>query len=143
AAGGLGRGFRANGPSAARGPTGKTAAARAAGVDLPISVEAAIEARIAALAPEERDLLEKGAVFGNVFWVSAVVAMTRLEREEPPEKGKPPPVPPPEGWADDPLKVDIVRRIDRLVERDYLLLLPAHDSSVPGAIEAAFKHNLE
>ena len=38
---------------------------------------APIEARIAALENDERDLLEKAAVFGNVFWVSAVIAMTR------------------------------------------------------------------
>src|SRR5678815_2754417 len=47
---------------------------RAADTELPVSIEEAIEARIAALAGEERDLLEKAAVFGNVFWVSAVIA---------------------------------------------------------------------
>lgn len=52
---------------------------RASAIDLPMSVEEAIEARIAALEPEEREVLEKAAVFGNVFWLSAVVALTRLE----------------------------------------------------------------
>ena len=39
-----------------------------ADTELPIIVEEAIEARIAALETDERDLLEKAAVFGNVFW---------------------------------------------------------------------------
>ncbi len=62
----------------------------AAETELPISIEEAIEARIAALESEERDLLEKAAVFGNVFWVSAVIALTRLER--PPEPSPPGPL---------------------------------------------------
>ncbi|MGE3544846.1 MAG: tetratricopeptide repeat protein, partial [Kofleriaceae bacterium] len=98
------------------------------------------EARIAALQNEERDLLEKAAVFGNVFWVSAVVAMTRLEQ---------PPAPIAPGaleieWGDGE---DIRRRVSDLIaglaDQDYLLLLDADDSSIPGESEVVFKHNLE
>jgi len=62
---------------------------KAAATELRISIEEAIEARIAALENDERDLLEKAAVFGNVFWVSAVIAMTRLETAAPvPPRGR-------------------------------------------------------
>jgi tetratricopeptide (TPR) repeat protein len=113
---------------------------RAAETELPISIEEAIEARIAALESEERDLLEKGAVFGNVFWLSAVIALTRLEQ---PEHASPP----------GPLEIewgegeDVRRRLSDLIsilaDRDYLLTLDAEDSSIPGDVEIVFKHNLE
>ncbi len=167
--------FLANGTIDASGPTWRIDAERAGDTELPISVEEAIEARIAALDADARDLLERGAIFGNVFWVNAIVAMTRLDREPRPsvraaarsdatlergaaerpgapsrsahalsnEKGKPPPVPPPEGWVDDGLRAEVLRRVERLVERDYLLMLPPEDSSIAGETEVVFKHNLE
>ena len=113
---------------------------RAAETELRISIEEAIEARIAALENDERDLLEKAAVFGNVFWVSAVIAMTRLETELPPL----PPGPLELEWGDGE---DVRRRVSDLVaslaDRDYLLPLEASDSSIPGEAEVVFKHNLE
>lgn len=114
---------------------------RAADTELPISVEEAIEARISALDPNERDLLEKGAIFGNVFWLSALVAMTRTERVFS-DRGKTPP-PPPTGWQDDGLRSLFSKRIDDLVERDYLLRLPTEDSTIQSDVEVVFKHNLE
>ena len=112
---------------------------RAAETELPVSIEEAIEARIAALADEERDLLEKAAVFGNVFWVSAVIALTRLEGKF---------VPPTNAleleWGNGE---DVRRRVSDLIsilaDRDYLLPLDAEDSSIPGDVEVVFKHNLE
>jgi tetratricopeptide (TPR) repeat protein len=113
---------------------------RAAETELPISIEEAIEARIAALENDERDLLEKAAVFGNVFWVSAVIAMTRLETELPPL----PPGPLELEWGNGE---DVRRRVSDLVaslaDRDYVLPLEADDSSIPGEAEVVFKHNLE
>ncbi len=113
---------------------------RAAETELPISVDEAIEARIAALENEERELLEKAAVFGNVFWVSAVIAMTRLEgapgKEEPAAQAL--------EWGEGE---DVRRRVSDLIsilaDQDYLLLLDADDSSIPGDVEVVFKHNLE
>ena len=113
---------------------------KAADTELPISIEEAIEARIAALETEERDLLEKAAVFGNVFWISAVIALTRLER--PPPEHVPSPLELEWGEGE-----DVRRRLSDLVsilsERDYLLPLDREDSSIPGDLEVVFKHNLE
>jgi len=117
---------------------------KAADTELPISIEEAIEARIAALENDERELLEKAAVFGNVFWVSAVIAMTRLERPAAPAS-----IPSPASaldleWGEGE---DVRRRVSDLIaslaDRDYLLPLDADDSSIPGEAEVVFKHNLE
>ena len=132
--------FLHNGTIDASGAIWKLDPDRAAATELPISVEEAIEARIAALQGDERDLLEKAAVFGNVFWVSAVIALTRLEL----------PVAPVVPGA---LEIewgngeDVRRRISDLVfmlaDQDYLLPLDAGDSSIAGDVEVVFKHNLE
>ncbi|MBA3392209.1 MAG: tetratricopeptide repeat protein [Deltaproteobacteria bacterium] len=113
---------------------------KAADTELPISIEEAIEARIAALENEERELLEKAAVFGNVFWVSAVIAMTRLERPDPGERPSPLDI----EWGNGE---DVRRRVSDLIsilaDQEYLLPLEADDSSIPGEAEVVFKHNLE
>ncbi len=113
---------------------------RAADTVLPMTIEEAIEARIAALERDERDLLEKAAVFGNVFWLSAVIALTRLELADH--------LPPGEALDFDWGEGERVRRrlsdlVSLLGERDYLLPLDAGDSSLPGDVEIVFKHNLE
>jgi tetratricopeptide (TPR) repeat protein len=100
-------------------------------VQVPLTIQDAVQARIAALAPEERGLLEKAAALGGVFWLGALVAMRRYGE------------PPPEIWegteAED---VALVRQLlADLVERDYVLRLP--DSSFAGDEEYVFKHNLE
>ncbi len=132
--------FLDNGTIDARGATWRLDPEKAADTELPISVEEAIEARIAALENEERDLLEKAAVFGNVFWVSAVIALTRLEA--PPPRTDPGPLEIEWGNGE-----DVRRRISDLIaglaDQDYLLPLDAEDSSIPGETEIVFKHNLE
>jgi tetratricopeptide (TPR) repeat protein len=114
---------------------------KAAETELPISIEEAIEARIAALENEERELLEKAAVFGNVFWVSAVIAMTRLEQ---PQAAAAPTNALEIEWGNGE---DVRRRVSDLIamlaDQDYLLPLEASDSSIPGESEVVFKHNLE
>ncbi|HEY8040477.1 MAG TPA: tetratricopeptide repeat protein [Polyangiaceae bacterium] len=100
-------------------------------VKLPLSVEDAVQARIAALAPEERDLLERAAAMGGVFWLGGLVAIHR-QTESPPEVWE-------GGEAED---VVLLRQLlSELVERDYVLRLP--DSTFPGDEEYVFKHNLE
>jgi tetratricopeptide (TPR) repeat protein len=98
---------------------------------LPITIDDAVAARVTALDPEERRLLEHASVMGSVFWRACFIALSRTDEE------------PPDFWrADDQ---DDVERIDEiladLVERDYILRLP--DSTFSGTDEYIFKHNKE
>ena len=132
--------FLENGTIDPRGERWRIDPDRAAATELPISIEEAIQARIAALAGEERDVLEKGAVFGNVFWLGAVVALTRLD-------GVAAPTGPTDelDWTDggEPVRARVIDVVDELVDRDYLLKLEVEDSTVTGDVELVFKHNLE
>jgi predicted ATPase len=99
-------------------------------VQLPLSVDDAIQARIAGLSSDERGLLEMAAALGGVFWVGALIALERAQTT------------PPRLFSDP--KQDrqrIAGVLDELVARDYVMRLP--DASIPGEIEYAFKHNLE
>jgi tetratricopeptide (TPR) repeat protein/type II secretory pathway predicted ATPase ExeA len=100
-------------------------------VKLPMSVQDAVQARIAALAPEERELLERAAAMGGVFWLGGLVAIRR-QGEAPPEVWE-------GGEAEDVLHLR--QLMGELVERDYVLRLP--DSTFAGDEEYVFKHNLE
>ena len=48
-----------------------------------MSVEEAIQARIGALTPSERDMLEKASSFGSVFWLGGLVALSRSDAAPP------------------------------------------------------------
>ncbi len=97
---------------------------------LPLSVDDAIAARIASMAPSERQLLERAATMGSVFWLGALVSLGRLDRQAP------------EVWggAED-LAGHYRDLLAGLEERDYVMRFG--DSSIPGEQEYAFKHNLE
>ncbi|MEM9696146.1 MAG: AAA family ATPase, partial [Myxococcota bacterium] len=56
---------------------------RLAGAKLPLTIEDAVTARIAALDPEERRLLENASIMGSVFWRGGFLAMARAEGEGP------------------------------------------------------------
>lgn len=97
---------------------------------LPMTVEDAIQSRVASLSRAERDLLEAASVMGSVFWLGGLVAIGRL--------GKPRP----ELWGGgEDLAPHYRDLLHALEERDYALAMP--DSSVPRDEEWAFKHNLE
>ena len=100
-------------------------------VRLPLTIEDAVQARIAALAPEERELLERAAVMGGVFWLGGLVAIARLGTQSPEYWNK--------GVLADTVKLR--ERLEELVDRDYILKLP--DSTFAGDEEYVFKHNLE
>ncbi len=103
-----------------------------ANVKLPLTVQDAVQARIAALVPEERQLLERASAMGGVFWLGGLVAIHR-QGEAPPEVWE-------AGEAADDVVV-IRQLLGDLVDRDYVLRLP--DSTFPGDEEYVFKHNLE
>jgi tetratricopeptide (TPR) repeat protein len=120
---------------------------KAADTELPVTIEEAIEARIAALEAAERDVLEKGSIFGHIFWTGAIVALNRIEaqRADGRSAGK-------RGAGDrtyeweangEPIRKKVEQIIDDLVERDYLLRLEPEDSTIAGDVELVFKHNLE
>lgn len=100
-------------------------------VRLPLTVEDAIQARIAALSPQERDLLERAATMGSVFWLGGLLSIARLDSAVP------------DVWSRATVVDDIQIRetLKELKERDYILTLP--DSTFPDDEEFAFKHNLE
>ena len=104
---------------------------RLASVRLPITVEDAVQARIAALAPAERELLERAATMGAVFWVGGLFATLRQE-SAPPDLWH-------EGETAETTRIHGILR--ELRERDYVLRLP--DSMFAGDEEYVFKHNLE
>ncbi|HEY7954717.1 MAG TPA: tetratricopeptide repeat protein [Polyangia bacterium] len=106
---------------------------KAAQIELPMTVEEAIEARIAALSPLERSLLEKAATLGSVFWLGALVVLQRSNEGEAGDQAA-------QKFAFEE-RARIEAALEELVERDYLLRMP--DSSVPGEVEFIFKHNLE
>jgi len=100
-------------------------------VRLPLTVEDAVQARIAGLGPKERSLLERAATMGGVFWFGALLAIHRQDDAAP------------QIWdakvATDATSIREV--LVGLVDKDYLLRLP--DSTFPGDEEYVFKHNLE
>ena len=104
---------------------------RIAEVRLPLTVDDAIQARIAALAPPERDLLERAATMGSVFWLGGLLAIARLDSSAP------------DMWSRSSVLDESAIRdtLKELKERDYILTLP--DSTFPDDEEFAFKHNLE
>lgn len=121
-----------NGTIQVEGESWTLDAERALEVELPMTVEEAVAARIAALSPAEKDVLEKASTLGSVFWLEALVCFTRLEQEVA-EKSH--------IWMADVLQQTITEVVDGLIERDYLLRMP--DSSIPDSSEYVFKHNME
>lgn len=103
---------------------------RLKGLRLPLSVEEAIQVRNGALTPSERGILEKALCMGSVFWLGGLVMLNRLERQ-----------PPPLWTGAEDEAIQIRETLDGLVARDYIMQIP--DSTFPGDVEYAFKHNLE
>ena len=100
-------------------------------VRLPLSVEDAVQARIAGLSPKERALLERAATMGGLFWLGGLLAIHRQDDAAP-------------ALWDATAAKDIEQIggvLSDLVDKDYLLKLP--DSTFPGDEEYVFKHNLE
>jgi tetratricopeptide (TPR) repeat protein len=104
---------------------------RLSSAKLPLTIEDAVNARIAALDQEEKQLLEYAAVMGSVFWRGGFVALSRAGQDAP------------DFWlpSDDEEGKHIDDVLRDLVERDYILELP--DSTFAGTDEYIFKHNKE
>ncbi|MBX3270041.1 MAG: tetratricopeptide repeat protein [Sandaracinaceae bacterium] len=97
---------------------------------LPLSVDDAIAARISSMTAPERELLERAASMGSVFWLGALVALGRLDEEAP------------NLWGGAERAAAHYRDLlHQLEQRDYVMRF--EDSSLHGEEEYAFKHNLE
>lgn len=98
---------------------------------LPLTIEDAVNARLAALDADEKALLEQAAAMGSVFWSGALVSLGRAHEEAP------------ELWSPiDEKDVEAIHAmLEDLVARDYILELP--DSTFSGSAEYVFKHNKE
>jgi tetratricopeptide (TPR) repeat protein len=98
---------------------------------LPMTVEDAVNARLAALEPDEKRFLEQAAAMGSVFWSTAFIALGRMDKDAPAlwEQGGP------------EERARIEKMLSSLIDRDYILKVP--DSAFPGADEFIFKHNKE
>lgn len=117
--------------------------------ELPLTIEDAIQARISALLPFERRVLELAATVGSVFWAAGLVPLLRAGSDAPdlwllappaePQASAPGAASAPPAIADEIEKVKVV--LADLAHRDFVLKLP--DSSLPETDEYAFKHNKE
>ncbi len=103
-------------------------------LEVPLTVEDAVQARAAALDSEERTILELAAVFGSVFWVGGVIALLRAEHPEPAVEVE-------TRWRSDDLRRHVLDILESLATREYVVRMP--ESWVPGEAEFAFKHSLE
>jgi tetratricopeptide (TPR) repeat protein len=98
--------------------------------DMPLNLVEAAKARIKRLDPRDRRVLEHAAVFGEVFWDEAIVALSRLDAKMRPG------ISAAQIWADDSDALTLSSCLDRLVERQFVLQLP--DSDIKGSIKYAF-----
>ncbi len=99
-------------------------------LELPMSVEDAVRSRLAALSPVERQLLERGAVMGPVFWLGGLVVLGRAQNSAP------------ELWGGgDDLAYHYRELLTELEAKDFVLRMP--ESTLAGDDEYIFKHNLE
>jgi tetratricopeptide (TPR) repeat protein len=99
-------------------------------LDLPMSVEDAVHIRLAALSPPERELLEKAAVMGPVFWLGGLVVLGRAHTAAPTLWG-----------GSEDLALQYRDLLAGLEAKDFVLRMP--ESSIAGDEEYIFKHNLE
>ncbi len=123
------------------GPVWRVHLERLDQAELPLTIDDAIQARIAALSPFERRVLELSATMGSVFWSAGLVPLLRAGQEAPDFwvlKGS-------AGDSHIPQNQNEIERVkatlSELEARDFVLRLP--DSTFPGSDEYAFKHNKE
>ena len=98
--------------------------------DMPVSLNDAVRARLDRLDPRDRSALRFAAVVGDVFWDEAVVALTRRLARLKENIGAA------QIWADDADGLAVFSTIERLIERQFVVVLP--ESDIPGCSKYAF-----
>ncbi len=99
--------------------------------ELPVTLDDAIETRLARLNEFDRATLERAAVIGEVFWDGAILAQMRAERDAPGDVSEPITI-----WPDDEDLVALNAALGRLKDRGFIRETDAQD--VPGAVELRF-----
>ena len=94
--------------------------------------EEVAHAHITVLTPAERDVLSRGAIFGDQFWTGGVVALGRLGASPPDEAAV---------FAPDPTITEIQQILESLRERGFLERVET--SSIPEEIAWSFCQPLE
>ncbi len=102
---------------------------------LPLDHADILSQRLGQMAPAERDLLEKAAVVGEVFWLDAVVALVRIAALPPSD---------PDGptlaeiaASGDHTRLSVAQTLSRLVEREWIV---DQESTIPGEREYRFAY---
>jgi tetratricopeptide (TPR) repeat protein len=115
-------------------------ASKLAAMPLPGSIEAILASRLAAMAPEERALLERAATCGDVFWMDALLALERSTRviDRGPVSALDDPSVEHILAPGDPVRQRVQSTLDSLRERG--LLMEHHHSAVPGEREYQFAY---
>ncbi|HEV8323621.1 MAG TPA: tetratricopeptide repeat protein [Myxococcota bacterium] len=108
--------------------------AKLAASDIPSDVEGIVEARLALLTADERDILNRAAVVGETFWRDAVLALVRRDataRGEMPEEFAP---------GHDPFSRRTDENLGSLVRKELIIKKP--QSIFPGTAEFRFAHRV-
>jgi tetratricopeptide (TPR) repeat protein len=101
---------------------------------LPVTIEDAVQARLARLDDLERATLDRASVVGEVTCDRAILALMRSERRPPGTRSDPATL-----WPDDDDEAALADALDRLVRKGFLERLD--ESDVPGAREYRFLHS--
>lgn len=99
--------------------------------DLPVTMEDAVQARLARLDAIERATLARASVVGEVFWDGAILGQMRAERTPPGSAEDPLSV-----WPDDDDAGALNHAIGRLQDKGFVVA--SESSDLPGATELRF-----
>jgi tetratricopeptide (TPR) repeat protein len=100
---------------------------------IPVDQQDTLKARLDRIDPRDRQVLQTAALFGDVFWDEAIVAMSRLTVRL--KKN----INPGEIWADDSDALAISSSLERLVERKFIVSL--FDRDIRGTMKYSFAHS--
>ncbi|HTM20234.1 MAG TPA: AAA family ATPase, partial [Kofleriaceae bacterium] len=104
-------------------------------MQLPTSYEGVVAARLRVMEQAERDILERAAAVGEVFWLDAVVALLRVATTSDDPDG---PTLAEIAASGDTTRVTVAQALAKLVEREWLHEVA--DPSVPGEREYGFAY---
>jgi tetratricopeptide (TPR) repeat protein len=99
-------------------------------ISLPMSVEDSVHARLSALTPAEREVLEWAAIMGPAFWLGGLVVLGRVKNQ------------PPQLWGgSEDLAHHYRDLLNGLERREYVARMPR--SAIAGDEEFVFRNSME